>query len=287
MSARIFAECDAIRRANNALKFVRGDPFKEEHWTAMFKKLGMPKGVKLETLTVGHFLDVLDAIAANIAWLKDLHSRAQGEVTLREALQEVKAWLDTTEFKLMEHASAAAGRKTPLIREWKDLFTQVGDNQSLLSSLKDSPYFKPFADTAAMYEAAFATIDECAQKLSAIQRRWVYLEPVFSRGALPSEQARFRRVDEEFRDIMGKIAADPRASALADASVFPGLNDALAVQLDQLERCQRALSDFLGAHSRAMPNRRTPLRAHAPCSHLRAPHRGAALSFPPLLLHRR
>ncbi|NBW87201.1 MAG: hypothetical protein EBR23_10355, partial [Planctomycetia bacterium] len=43
------------------------------------------------------------------------------------------------------------------------------------------------ADTAAALEQSLATVDECAQALNAIQRRWVYLEPVFGRGALPSE----------------------------------------------------------------------------------------------------
>ncbi len=32
----------------------------------VFKKLGMPKGLKLETLTVGHFLPVLSAVSANV-----------------------------------------------------------------------------------------------------------------------------------------------------------------------------------------------------------------------------
>jgi dynein heavy chain 2 len=158
----------------------------------------------------------------------------------------LKAWNDTAEFKLMEHTSNATGRKTMLIREWKELFTQVGDNQSLLSSLKDSPYFKPFADTASIFETNFTLLDECCQRLNAIQRRWVYLEPVFSRGALPSEQGRFKRVDEEFHDIMGKIAADPRATCLTDATAFPNLKDTLSNISDQLERCQRALSEFLG-----------------------------------------
>ena len=31
----------------------------------MFKKLNMPKGIKLETLTVGHFLDAVPALVAN------------------------------------------------------------------------------------------------------------------------------------------------------------------------------------------------------------------------------
>lgn len=146
----------------------------------------------------------------------------------------------------MDHVSTATGKKTHLIREWKELFTQIGDNQSLLASLKDSPYFKPFADMAATYESNFSLLDECGQKLNLIQRRWVYLEPVFSRGALPSEQARFKRVDDDFRDIMGKVGSDGKVASLTDSSLFPALKESLTTILDQLERCQRALSDFLG-----------------------------------------
>lgn len=41
--------------------------------------------------------------------------------------------------------------------------------------------------------------------LNQIQRKWVYLEPIFGRGALPAQQARFRNVDEEFRRVMGQL----------------------------------------------------------------------------------
>ena len=38
----------------------------------------------------------------------------------------------------------------------------------------------------------------------------MYLEPIFGRGAMPHEQARFRRVDDEFRALMSSIVDDPR-----------------------------------------------------------------------------
>lgn len=109
---RIGEEADAIRRAFSALKFARGEPFKDEHWSAMFKKLGLPKAVRPDNLLVGHFLDALEAVAANLGYLKDLTSRAQGEVTIREALHELQGWSETSEFKLLEHVSNVNGRKT-------------------------------------------------------------------------------------------------------------------------------------------------------------------------------
>lgn len=51
-----------------------------------------------------------------------------------------------------------------------------------------------------------ADLDEFLQNLNLIQRKWVYLEPIFGRGALPKEQARFNRVDEDFRLVMCNAA---------------------------------------------------------------------------------
>ena len=78
---------------------------------------------------------------------------------------------------------------------------QVGDNQSLLQSLKDSPYYKSFEDKASVWEQRLADLDELLHNLNQIQRKWVYLEPIFGRGALPKEQARFKRVDDDFRSV--------------------------------------------------------------------------------------
>jgi dynein heavy chain 2 len=90
---------------------------------------------------------------------------------------------------------------------------QIGDNQSLLGSLKESAHFGPFKDQATQFETKLSTLDHCCLLMNQIQRKWVYLEPIFGRGALPSEKERFRRIDDEFRDVMGKVRAHARARA--------------------------------------------------------------------------
>lgn len=92
-------------------------------------------------------------------------------------------------------------RTIKLIKDWKDIVNQVGDNRCLLQSLKDSPYYKGFEDKVSIWERKLAQLDEYLQNLNHIQRKWVYLEPIFGRGALPKEQARFNRVDEDFRSV--------------------------------------------------------------------------------------
>ena len=58
------SELERIKRALPALKYCRGEPFKEEHWSSLLQgKLGHPKTLRLENLVVGHFLSKLDILA--------------------------------------------------------------------------------------------------------------------------------------------------------------------------------------------------------------------------------
>lgn len=70
----------------------------------------------------------------------------------------------------------------------------------------------------ASWEGRLATLLEGLGLLQGIQRRWLYLAPIFSRGALPAVAARFRHVDGEFRSIMaqlevGTVAYNARAQS--------------------------------------------------------------------------
>eukprot|EP01046_Picozoa_sp_COSAG06_P018622 COSAG06_NODE_1302_length_9933_cov_7.954342_8_plen_77_part_00 len=56
-----------------------------------------------------------------------------------------------------------------------------------------------------VWEERLVLLDAVLHLLNPIQRKWVYLEPIFGRGALPHEQARFRRIDEDFKAIMNGI----------------------------------------------------------------------------------
>lgn len=58
--------------------------------------------------------------------IKELAARAVGEITLREAILELKTWCESAEFELTDYTNN--NRTTPLIREWKDLMTKVSDN---------------------------------------------------------------------------------------------------------------------------------------------------------------
>ena len=65
-----------------------------------------------------------DAILANSQGLMELLSRAQGEVSIREALRELELWGVGASFSLTAYRDSA-GRELKLIKDWKDLVNQV------------------------------------------------------------------------------------------------------------------------------------------------------------------
>eukprot|EP00760_Papus_ankaliazontas_P008674 PhM_4_TR13906/c0_g1_i1/m.49396/K10414/DYNC2H, DNCH2; dynein heavy chain 2, cytosolic len=222
------------------LKLVRGDGMTPDHWSEMFRLLEMEKGMTSDKLTFGHILDHHHIVVKKETELRALHARAQGEIQIRDALQEVRTWAHATEFKLVPHPDPS--KKIQLISEWKELLTALSDNNLLISSLKDSPYFGAFSDEALGWESKLVLVEEYLHALNNIQRRWLHLEPIFARGALPAEQPRFKRVDREYVGIMRDIESDPRVMSLAQQLTYRDRFKAIA---EQLERCQKALNEFL------------------------------------------
>uniref|UniRef100_A0A8D0H431 Cytoplasmic dynein 2 heavy chain 1 n=1 Tax=Sphenodon punctatus TaxID=8508 RepID=A0A8D0H431_SPHPU len=249
MTVKLQKEVDKYKMTVPVLKYVRGEHLSPDHWLDLFRLLGLPRGTILENLLFGDLLKVADVIVEKAAELKDLNSRAQGEVTIREALRELELWGVGAIFTLTDYEDSQ-GRIMKLIKDWKDTVNQVGDNRCLLQSLKDSPYYKGFEDKVSIWERKLADLDEYLQNLNQIQRKWVYLEPIFGRGALPKEQARFNRVDEDFRSIMADIKQDNRITSLNSQA---GIRNALATILDQLQRCQKSLNEFLEEKRSAFP----------------------------------
>lgn len=59
-----------------------------------------------------------------VCFFQNLNDRAQGEVTIREALNELDLWGAKSRFALTEHQDST-GSTLVLIKEWKDLLNKV------------------------------------------------------------------------------------------------------------------------------------------------------------------
>ena len=101
-----------------------------------------------------------------------------------------------------------------------------------------------------MWEDMLSTLSDRLTHVNAIQRKWLYLQPIFARGALPQEQPRFRRVDEDFQGIMASIDADSLVKSFAQTRMRP---DHLNEMSTQRDLCQKALAAYLEAKRSMLP----------------------------------
>ncbi|EFC42807.1 cytoplasmic dynein [Naegleria gruberi] len=244
-------EIEKYNQFKDYLKFITGDGWQAEHWDSFFRLIGLEK-VTVEDLKFGHLLPRSAIIIEKINSIKELSSRATGEQQIRDALNELKAWGLSTEFSTFEYKGN--NKVLQLIKEWKDLLTQIGDNQSLAQSIKDSQWAEPFIEEIKSWELKLTNLAEYLDYLMAIQRKWLYLEPIFSRGSLPSEQQRFNRLDKDFIDIITNIndkGGIGKRVVMLDRII--GLKDRLKGISDGLDVCQKALNKFLEEKRSAYP----------------------------------
>lgn len=104
-----------------------------------------------------------------------------------------------------------------------------------------------FEEDANTWEEKLSRLRALLEVWLEVQRKWVYLEGVFTGSAdiqslLPSEYSRFKSIDTEFLSLAKKVAARPKVIETLNVE---GLLKTLTRLSDSLSKVQRALSDYL------------------------------------------
>ncbi len=112
---------------------MRGEALSPDHWIELFRLVGLPRGTRLEDINFDHILSVAPQIIAQADALKNLTQRAQAEVVVREALQELDVWGAGAVFSLTPYTDCK-GRQMKLIKDWKEIVTQVFRKQIVFTT---------------------------------------------------------------------------------------------------------------------------------------------------------
>ncbi|OHT00931.1 Cytoplasmic dynein 2 heavy chain 1 [Tritrichomonas foetus] len=226
------------------ITLVRGDNWTAEHWEELGIILKYPKPMKINELKLSDILANAAGIHKNVAKIRRLGERAKGEGTIRAALREVREWNMHTDFVLFEQQGIS------VIKEWKDLLTQVSDMQATIQSLSSLQFADAFESEIQLWTTKFTTLHEALLLLNQIQRKWLHLAPIFNSGALPSHTEKFNSLDTQFKGIMGDIKKDPQVTSLLNkydiVSTLKGI-------LEGLDQCQSALTAFLESKRQGFP----------------------------------
>lgn len=142
---------------------------------------------------------------------------AQGELALEEFLSGSREYWETLQLELILYQD-----KCQLINNWAALFAKLNEDTSSIAHMKQSPFFtvqklsyeanhQAFAEETALWESKLSSLYCLFELWSHVQRRWVYLEGIFSgsvdiKQLLPKESAHFLEINNTFITTMRRVA---------------------------------------------------------------------------------
>lgn len=231
---------------NGLIIDLRSEALRERHWKDIRKRLNA--NWTYAELTLGNIWD--SDLQKHETLFKEVVAQAQGEMALEEFLRSVREFWQTFQLDLVTYQN-----KTRLIRGWDDLFAKLGEHLNSLSAMKMSPYYKVFEEESTTWEDRLSRVREVFDIWIDVQRRWVYLEGIFSGSSdinslLPTESQRFKTINAEFVNLMKKVSSTP---LILEVLAFEGLQRTMDRLLDQLTKIQKALGEYLERQRTAFP----------------------------------
>lgn len=233
-------------KVNMMIVELKSDALKERHWKQLMRKLRV--NWVLSDLTLGQVWDV--DLQGNEAVVKEIILTAQGEMALEEFLRQVRESWQSYELDLINYQN-----KCRLIRGWDDLFNKVKEHINSVAAMKLSPYYKVFEEEALTWEEKLNRINALFDVWIDVQRRWVYLEGIFSGSAdiktlLPVETSRFHNISSDFLGLMKKVSKSPM---VMDVLNIQGVQRSLERLADLLGKIQKALGEYLERERTSFP----------------------------------
>ena len=147
------------------------------------------------------------------------------------------------------------GSDVSLLKIAEEDFEMLEADQLAVQGMMASRYLATFEAEVTGWQKGLAMVADVLLQLADIQRKWAYLEPLFIgsdevRRELPETAERFVKVDQDVRRNLAAMHAAGNAKAACNRQ---GLYDELENITKELDRCEKALSDFLDGKRRQFP----------------------------------
>eukprot|EP01018_Ginkgo_biloba_P029501 Gb_13873 [translate_table: standard] len=138
-----------------------------------------------------------------------------------------------------------------VLRSTEQVVVLLEDMTLNLQSMTSSRFVRAFLDDVNFWEKKLSLVGEVIDVWMQVQRKWVYLESIFIgsddiRHQLPEEAKKFDIIDKTWKKIMAETAKNPH---ILDACTAPNRLASLNLLLQQMESCQKSLSDAVPRHN--------------------------------------
>ena len=125
----------------------------------------------------------------------------------------------------------------------------------MVQGMMANKYMKTFEEPITGWNKKLMMVADVNNIMSEIQRTWAYLESLFIysdevKKELPEAAARFKKIDSVIKSILKEACATKN---VVNSACKDGLYKELENQQGELEKCEKALADYMESKRRAFP----------------------------------
>ncbi|AAS51484.1 ACR258Wp [Eremothecium gossypii ATCC 10895] len=248
----IAGSIEATLKSMHLLKALKEPAIKPRHWSILFKQLGashiVSGNIDDQTFTLEDILQL--NILLNEVSVKKIVIKARNENVLESSLSQMKARWRATKFDQFVHSSGLV-----LVKGWDVIFSNCNDDLNMITSMKNSPYFKVFEQEALEWETKLSNFYDIVLSWVEVQRQWMYLFGILAKktemkNLLPIEASKFASLTSEYNSLLLKLYGSEIAIDILHVhSTLPTLKR----MAESLTKIRKSLNDFLETQRRLFP----------------------------------
>eukprot|EP00835_Amoeboradix_gromovi_P001568 NODE_74_length_23402_cov_1.166974.p1 type:complete len:4329 gc:universal NODE_74_length_23402_cov_1.166974:19649-6663(-) len=175
--------------------------------------------------------------------VRTIIDKSNKEQSIQKVLNDVNQQWQLMNF-VFEKSSNAYIAKMP-----DNLVECLEDNQLMLQNLLNSKNIDYFKSDIVEWQNTLGTVDSIITILNTVQTTWCHLQTIFSQSEdikkqLPDDTLRFHNTSEDFIALMTEFHVTEK-TGIIDMCNTPNLLDKLEGYHYELQKCEKALSDYL------------------------------------------
>lgn len=175
--------------------------------------------------------------------VKHTVDKAIKEMHMEKLLTDIETQWTTLEFDYEEHTSTGI----KMLKASETLIEKLEEHQMHIQNMATSKYVSYFQNAIKEWTQKLSIIDAIIMTWTEVQRKWLYLESIFSgsediRMQLPIDSRRFGELNDQFHAILEIIMVNRNAMSLAST---PELYARMEHILCGLMLCEKALNGYL------------------------------------------
>ncbi|KAK9868729.1 hypothetical protein WJX84_008574 [Apatococcus fuscideae] len=245
-------ELQGCLKSLGLIKELHSDAMRKRHWEQIAKITGGRLEADIKSMPFSSILGLhLDRHEVEVAAIINAASK---ELTIELELKKLNEVWREQRLEIFKYTRGGAEERGLILRGTDEVTKLLEDVGLNLQSIMTSKFVRPFSEEVHKWETRLSLVSECLEVWLNVQRKWMYLETIFSLddicNQLPQEAQRFSRIDKGWKKIMGETAKNTN---VIEACTATGRKDTLQSLSNELELCQKSLSEYLEIKRCAFP----------------------------------